>query len=908
MAKLLVTILWMIAALSVADGSAAAVGYVRFDLRHPGVYRVYGRELAAAGVRLDTVDLEKLSVICDGVPVPVLVKADPDGRLNPDSSLEFVGDSPRGTTTWFRANNKYNVYLLRWDGAGGPHYTERVAAPADDEAAQQHFWQWRHFEKDYQHWFSTLSPDMTDNFFWFPFFAGNDPEQALQTNLVFPGIDSKLNKPVQLELRIFGATNAVGLRPSHRFSFLYNMKPVSEIQFDGIGLHDARFLIPPNQVSNKPARISFSAPEDRRQAVDKIYLDWINARYPSRYEGGDSEFYQFNNDLLPTKESTETLHVRGLAEKATVFDPARRVAWRLLIGQTDVALPNADSLTTYTATAPLARMKVDRVSCASIEEITQLPADLHALVVYHPAVAKTAEAYTRYRREQGWKIEAVSVRSIFDQLNNGFIDDDVLKTYLRQVRERAPELSHIVLMGDAYFDYREARSHGMEEQLDVLIPIHWVYRPGIAWTGGYQDDNWYGSFDNSYRPDVAVGRIPINNDSEGLEYLRKIIEHEMLRQNADDGGLMISSVEQRFQSYVKEIGGLAAEKLSTTTYLFPTSKTASGEVGNLAAGINLGAQLLYYVGHGGSMVWRVGPEDFSLQKDLFTPADVKQLTNHGHYPVVVCASCYTTAFDQPESIGEAFVKQPGAGAIAVIGAPWKATVQEGHEFNRRFFRHYFDPAVKTIGEASLRAHRDHIPAEQSVPSENAFVLLGDPCLEIVRGEQRTVESAGQTSAGQTGMTSSVFRVEHGEVVLVGYDGAEGYGAGDTGDTSGRTKAKVLLAAQDFLEAKVYRAQVLLPEGEVASREFQVPEDATTITLVAAARAAVEVFPRVRVSLVGERSYVLYDGYWQTRVLERGKWAVPRSMRGQTARIRIEVLNPSIAEEERMFYLQRVTVE
>lgn len=731
-------LLWLFGAAIAAEAVPAAADPAiahdqwRLELKYPGVYRVTGKELSDAGIPLADVVPEKVGLYSAGSIVPVFLSGVSDGTFDTTDTLEFVGESPRGDVTWYMPTNKYNVYYLKLYDSNPVQYRAQAVA-AVEENVKQHFWQWQHLEKDYLFWFSTLPPDQTDNFFWFSHRAGTPPGDTFQTWLSFPGFEQSLNLPAEVTMQVFGATKAVNLSPSHQFELLYNEQNIGTLEFDGIGLDRQVFTIDSAKVADEPTRIGLKTPDNRTTAVDSIFMDWMNLRYPSRFDGNGIEFYRFNNDLVSDSGSTEVLHITDLPASASVFDPGNRVVWQLAENQTSAEIKNCPNLTTYTAVTPAARMRVEAIKpTIPLADPQQLPADLQALVVYHPSLRTTAHAYTAYRRERGWKIEAVSVESVFDKLNNGFVSDETLKKYIASVNDHATSLSHIVLIGDAYFDHREAESHDAEKQYETLIPIHWVYRPGVTWSGGYQDDNWYGSFENEFRPDIAVGRIAVNSDAEGMEYLRKVIEYEVLKKGKDDQGLLISSVEKSFQQYVTEIGTTYKDKLSSFTYLFPEAEKATQEVADLLNAFNKGAQLVYYVGHGGAMVWRVGPVDFARQKDLFTPKEVRRLTNQGHYPVVVCASCYTTSFDQPESIGEALVNQPSGGAIAVIGAPWKATVQESHDFNRHFFKYYFSPAVKTIGEASLKAHRDHIPENQSHALFNSFTMLGDPCLEIVR--------------------------------------------------------------------------------------------------------------------------------------------------------------------------------
>ena len=217
-----------------------------------------------------------------------------------------------------------------------------------------------------------------------------------------------------------------------------------------------------------------------------------------------------------------------------------------------------------------------------------------------------------------------------------------------------------------------------------------------------------------------------------MEYLRKVIEYE--NGGAQKAGrlLLISSVEKSFQELVQEVNTRHGERFTTVSLLFPETNTAEREVQRLRDELDSGVRMLYYVGHGGAMVWRVGPTDFKAQKDLFTPKDIRALANHGMYPIVLASSCYTTSFDGEESLGETFVMEPGKGAIAVIGTPWKATVYDGHNFNKQLIDKYFEPSTKRLGDAFLHAKQALRPANDQTVEFQDYTLLGDPCLKVVR--------------------------------------------------------------------------------------------------------------------------------------------------------------------------------
>ena len=128
---------------------------------------------------------------------------------------------------------------------------------------------------------------------------------------------------------------------------------------------------------------------------------------------------------------------------------------------------------------------------------------------------------------------------------------------------------------------------------------------------------------------------------------------------------------------------------------------------------------------------------------------MRRLTNRGVYPIIHAASCYTTAFDYPDSIGESFVLEPGRGGIAVIGTPWKAGVHEGHRFNKTFFEEYLNHDNERLGDAFVRTKHRLRPAHPQQVDFQDFTLLGDPTLRLTRRDPAAATAGGEGATTPT---------------------------------------------------------------------------------------------------------------------------------------------------------------
>ncbi len=135
--------------------------------------------------------------------------------------------------------------------------------------------------------------------------------------------------------------------------------------------------------------------------------------------------------------------------------------------------------------------------------------------------------------------------------------------------------------------------------------------------------------------------------------------------------------------------------------------------------------LVAYFGHGSLNMWG---------KDrLFTTKDVQELPPQPNVPVLINMTCLTGLYTHPkvESLAEAFLWQPGAGAVAVL-APSSLTLP----IDQSFLSHPF--VLEMLADPNARLGDLHLAARRQVPVDNetsrdvmlTFMLFGDPALRL----------------------------------------------------------------------------------------------------------------------------------------------------------------------------------
>jgi len=708
--------------------------YLRIGLQDPGIYRLTATEIKAAGLDPSSLNLEQLALWNEGEQVPLQVETSTTSGGRQLLHVEWQGQHPAGTFSYYKVHNLRNIYFLTWNEPAPRRYQVQTLASTPETSTTVPFHNRRHFEPDHLYLQETLLPGVTDRFFWSSVVPTADPVVLMP--LDFPGIIRHPESRVELQLRVFGKTNIPAVKPGHLFDAFLGEYPLGKIEFDGLGYHTFSSSVPLEAIK-RAQRLQIKAPAERMDAVDQIFVDSLEVSYPRLLNSEGRDLFTFFSPAIGQIGPIPAA-VQNAGPGARVFVPSRQ-----LIYQQDAATSSSilvqleQSPTTYTLVSARGTYRPERIEyiAGGLGEIAQANPQAKATLLYGGQLEPAALDYARYRCSEGLALNSYNVDRVYDALNNGFASDVVIKRFVRSIRERSPSFKNLVLFGDSTYDYRLARHKTSFPAPEVHIPIHFIHNPQTPHLGGYSDDNWYGSFDYPNTPQVGVGRIPAGTLEQAYSYLKKLIEYEKIQTGPAGPALLLTGEETHFQDLVKETQKQYGDRFTSTSLLWAETQSATTATReSLIDRFNQGLSLLYYVGHGGAMVWRVGQTDFQSQTDLFTPEQVRNLKNKQKYPIITCSSCYTTTFDMAESMGEAFLFSPDRGAIAVIGASWKATVYEGHSFNTAFIDALSGGSFATVGEAFQTAKFKTKPPQGQVDF-GTFTFLGDPCLSTARLKQ-----------------------------------------------------------------------------------------------------------------------------------------------------------------------------
>ena len=262
-------------------------------------------------------------------------------------------------------------------------------------------------------------------------------------------------------------------------------------------------------------------------------------------------------------------------------------------------------------------------------------------------------------------------------------------------------------------------------------------------------------------PELFVGRAPVSTPEEARRFVDKTLAYE---RRPDDGfehtTLMFANRLAPFLDLAQAAEVLlpliADDPAQQVTRLYESFDDPAWVPGALPespaavlAALDQGANVTIGFGAGSPDLMEAGPR-FGPDPYLTVP-EVLGLTNGDRAGHVWLLTSLVNAFDTPTSLGEAFLRARGGGAVTVIAPSDLTLTLQAFELSRRFVEVVFDQGAPTIGEALARA-RAGLLAGPPLTLLLTYQLLGDPMLRIFSSSP-VAEAVGGAGHGRTGITS-----------------------------------------------------------------------------------------------------------------------------------------------------------
>lgn len=394
------------------------------------------------------------------------------------------------------------------------------------------------------------------------------------------------------------------------------------------------------------------------------------------------------------------------------------------------------------------------------------------LIITHKKFKKDIEKLAKYRSKK-YKVKIVDVQDIYNEFNFGNFSPNAIKDFLKYAYYNwsTPKIKYVLLVGDATVNVNWIK--------DSIIPTYTI--PTLV-GGDTATDNWFVDFDNDSIPEIAIGRLPVNNSQELRNITNKIIDYE---QNKNKGIWQKKiafftadeeTIPENTLSFVEKEAFKIFNML--VPYDFDISATLGYRGSNynyipskfpqrFADKINDGYLTFAYFGHG-DIEW-LGPVLKDKKKyPVFENKNIGLLKdNKGKYPIMFLICCLVGGFDWPDktTLSEKLLLKKDGGAIAVISSSRVSDPYGNICLLKELMQSVYKEKYQTIGEVILKAKEnliksndflrqkidgfadisfDYIAQEYPEIADNKelyvklskeyhnhlYNLLGDPALEI----------------------------------------------------------------------------------------------------------------------------------------------------------------------------------
>ena len=323
----------------------------------------------------------------------------------------------------------------------------------------------------------------------------------------------------------------------------------------------------------------------------------------------------------------------------------------------------------------------------------------------------------------------IDIADIYQEFGWGLFDPTAIRDFLSwAVNNWQTPPTTVLFVGDGDYDYRNIVSNADK---------NWVppYENGSDCT-----DTWYSRFGTGY-PQLVSGRLPAEYASQVTTYTNNLINYEsnpdygpwrsrmvlVADDEYEDTGVVrwnyIHMTEAETFSRDEAPDYLEIKKIYIATYPTEFDPTTGARrkpkaTEDLITGINEGALVVSFIGHGNAHVW-------THESILVDTRDDKLIDAGDRLPIYVAATCNWGYWDRPENLSfpEILVFRNG-GSIGIISATRKTFVNSNDYFSTAFFEEFFDRATpRRLGESLILAQ-----IKRANPTSLSYHCLGDPNL------------------------------------------------------------------------------------------------------------------------------------------------------------------------------------
>lgn len=740
--------------------------WYRFAVAKSGIYKIDADWLAKAGVDLNDVDPQKISIFGYGggmlpqansaerpIDLPELaiyVNGEDDGRFDAGDFIVFYAEGP-DKTSYNDLDNSFSVQKNLYADSAFYFLTIRNTKGkrvGESENLGNHFPIISHFDDYLYHekesynilssgreWYGErFSPGSTETLgFENPHFLANSEIK------VFTKVMSSHTAPGTFELKAnnssVGSINTEAI-PKVDFNTGQNLYAVKGKEnqkwfaFDLANLNNNRLDI----------SLTFSSTSGSGYAYLNALL--VHVRRFLQYSGHPYLFQtieslsQPNTTFQIQDTQSNTVHIWDITDpqhaQVQKFDQTGKV---LKFGASTSTLRRYALFNTENLPSPSFKGKVPNQNIKAALDVELLiisPED------FMPAARKLADFRERH---DNLKVKIVSPEQIYNEFSSGRQDVTAIRDYAKHLYDHG-NLKYLLLMGKSSYAYKDPLVIANTN----FVPTYQSYN-ALHPVETYSSDDFYGFMEDhegdwaeglnaeEHDLEIGIGRLPVKSLDEAQVVVDKLIHYSENEATygpwrnevvfvADDGD---ANIHQRDSDRL-------AEKIDTSFSDYHINKIYLGsypQQGNsspatqqaISDAIKKGALIVNYSGHGNESIW--------AEEKILTFDMINQWENYDKLPLFVIATCEFGKYDDPYQVsgGEQLLLSPKGGAIGLVATSRPVYSNTNFLLNNALYDVIFDKTESgslRLGEIVKATKNNSVSGWRN----RNFTLLGDPSMRL----------------------------------------------------------------------------------------------------------------------------------------------------------------------------------
>lgn len=711
-----------------------------------GFYKINYLDLVEKNMPVDSLSLSTLKVFNNGSEIAIdVVDNNSNDHFDEEDFIIFYAQA---------LESKYsekNVYWLTYDQELGMRMQSRDVTPGllmPLPTIPEYFPTRFHFEENLNYATTIPGPDELERFVWGYIATGYSIKEW---STIFDLPEKSADTSDSLKVALVGYSDDPFIPMEHRAIIKINDVDVGDFSWDGREWYTVDLTLPPGLLLDTNNTIKITSPSTHN---DAFYIDWFEIGINQHFVA-DSDLLSFTYNGIGNWQFAISNFTTGVISAYDISDQANPIRLRgLAYNETAFEVKFDDVVTeamTYWVGATTNLLRPVEITEDTPSNLWSTTKEVDYLLISHELFEEELSPLVGLRTGQGFLVMQVDVQDIYDEFNYGITSAMAIRDFLAYVWSnwtKPPAI--VVLVGDGHYnpkDYNPGsniwQNYGFGRP-SFIPPYLAMVEPVIGETAA--DNRYVTIVGTDNLPDVLIGRLAVNSESELVAFVNKIVTYEQLPADNDWNMAITLAADNpdsagsfQFSSEMLRSCCIPSFYNQERIYLGTTHTTAELAKAALIASINSGKLLVNFIGHGAYSEWGGWDNNPILSGDLLSAADIGSLTNLDKYSIVLAMTCAEGMYHHPHPLGsyleamaEVITKAENKGAVA----SWSPTgwgLATGHDLlNRGFFKAALMNNANTIGESTLSGIMNLWSSGSNLDLIDTYLLFGDPATHFLK--------------------------------------------------------------------------------------------------------------------------------------------------------------------------------